>query len=129
MLGKIGFDCLGRFDGAAALHAASEFVPDAIILDLGMPGLDGLEVARRLRTAPGMREVLLIALTGWDKEEDRRRTSEAGFDHHLAKPVQLSELQAVLKRKRQRVPPAAASPGSADGQPDAALPAQLNQTH
>ena len=96
MLEKVGFDCRSSFDGPSALTAAGEFDPHAIVLDIGMPGMDGLEVARRLRAQPDTRDTLLIALTGWDKEEDRSRSRAAGFDHHLAKPVQLSVLQQLL---------------------------------
>jgi CheY-like chemotaxis protein len=70
--------------------------PSVIVLDLGMPGLDGHEVARRVRQDPEFRDVTLIALTGWGRDENRRRTKEAGFDHHLVKPVELETLQALL---------------------------------
>ena len=74
--------------------------PDVVLLDIGMPGMDGYEVARRLRADAGLRDVLLVALTGWGQEEDRRRTREAGFDHHLVKPADPAELRALLARPR-----------------------------
>ena len=67
-----------------------------MLLDLGMPGMDGFEVAQRIRALPGGRDVLLVALTGWGQDEDRRRTAEAGFDAHLTKPVDAERLAALL---------------------------------
>ena len=83
-------------DGAAALAALRRLRPAAVLLDLGMPGMDGLEVARRIRSEPGGSEVLLIALTGWGQVEMRRRCHAAGFDHHCVKPVDFDALQALL---------------------------------
>ena len=68
-----------------------------VLLDIGMPGMDGLEVAHRIRALPGGRDVLLVALTGWGQDEDRRRTAEAGFDEHLTKPVDTERLAALLE--------------------------------
>jgi len=65
-------------------------------LDIGRPRMDGYEVARRIRSNTEFREVLLIALTGWGQEQDRRRTAEAGFDHHLVKPAAIDEIVALL---------------------------------
>jgi CheY-like chemotaxis protein len=96
MLTKAGFECRSVFDGQAALVAADEFGPDAIVLDLGMPEMSGLEVARRLRIRNQRSCPLLIAVTGWDKDDDRRRSRDAGFDHHLAKPVSLEKLHQLL---------------------------------
>ena len=67
-----------------------------IVLDIGMPGMDGHEVARRVRQRPGGGNTMLIALTGWGQEEDRRRSQAAGFDHHLVKPADIGALQALL---------------------------------
>jgi CheY-like chemotaxis protein len=83
-------------DGAAALRALDACRPDVVLLDLGMPEMDGYSVARRIRERPEHRDVVLIALTGWGQEEDRRRTRIAGFDHHLTKPADLGALQALL---------------------------------
>jgi CheY-like chemotaxis protein len=90
-------------DGPAALEMLSSYRPEMIFLDIGMPGMDGYEVARRLRQLPDQRGVRLAALTGWGLKEDRRRTAQAGFDHHLVKPVEpkaLEELLATLKRPK-----------------------------
>jgi CheY-like chemotaxis protein len=67
-----------------------------VILDLDMPGMDGFEVARQLRTQPEMKDALLVALTGWAQEEDRRRCFEAGFDGHLSKPMEIDALRQFL---------------------------------
>jgi signal transduction histidine kinase len=83
-------------DGPSAVDAARRLSPDVAILDIGLPGFDGLEVARRIRAEPGLRKLLLVALSGWVQPDDRARSREAGFDHHLAKPVQLESLELVL---------------------------------
>jgi CheY-like chemotaxis protein len=85
------------YDGLAALDVASAFAPDVLLLDLGVPGLNGFEIARRIRRQPWGRAVSLIALTGWGQEQDRRRTAEAGFDAHLIKPVATADLLSALK--------------------------------
>jgi PAS domain S-box-containing protein len=93
-------------DGPAALAAALADPPEMVVLDLGMPGMDGFEVARRLRGQPGSKDVLLVALTGWAQEEDRRRCYEAGFDGHLPKPVEWDALRQFLAHpKLLRHPP------------------------
>jgi len=76
--------------------AVQERRPDVVVLDLGMPGLDGLEAAKRIRAMPGGQDVKLIALTGWGQDSDRVRTREAGFDHHLVKPADPAEVAALL---------------------------------
>jgi CheY-like chemotaxis protein len=96
LLEYLGADAHVVHSGEMALQCLSSFKPSAILLDLGMPGMDGIEVARRLRQEPEGREVVLIALTGWGQEDDRRRTKEAGFNHHLVKPIDLSVLQELL---------------------------------
>ena len=83
-------------DGPAALAAIPGFRPTVILLDIGMPGMDGHEVARRVREQPELQDMTLIAMTGWGQAEDRRRSQEAGFDHHLVKPVDPNALQKLL---------------------------------
>jgi PAS domain S-box-containing protein len=83
-------------DGEAAVAAASELRPDVILLDIGMPKLNGYDAARRIREQAWAADVILVAITGWGQEEDRRRSSEAGFDHHLVKPIDLDALHALL---------------------------------
>lgn len=89
-----------EYDGDSALKSAVEWQPTVVLLDLGMPGMDGWEVARRLRDAAGLEGTKLVALTGWGQETDRERTRQAGFDHHLIKPVDLSALQTLLASTR-----------------------------
>jgi CheY-like chemotaxis protein len=82
--------------GREALEAMHEFKPAVVLLDLGMPNMDGLEVARRVREDPELRGATLVALTGWGQNEDRRRTGEAGFDYHLVKPADVRTLQSII---------------------------------
>ena len=82
--------------GPAALEITKGYSPDVVFLDLGMPGMDGYEVARRLRQQPGLEKIVLAALTGWGQQEDRRRTADAGFDHHLVKPPEPKAVEGVL---------------------------------
>jgi PAS domain S-box-containing protein len=103
MLLREAFGCDVRMthDGPTALQGAADFRPELVLLDIGLPGMDGYEVARRLRQQPGLGGVVLVALTGWGQEEDRRKSQEAGFDHHLVKPVGLKELQPLLGALKQ----------------------------
>jgi PAS domain S-box-containing protein len=89
--------------GPSALEVAAAFRPDAIILDIGLPGLDGYQVAQRLREDPALQSVTLIAATGYGQEEDLRRSREVGFDHHLVKPIDPGELQRLLAELAGRV--------------------------
>ncbi|MBI3409406.1 MAG: MASE1 domain-containing protein [Planctomycetes bacterium] len=98
-----GQEVLVAHDGPAALEAAGAVPPDLVFLDIGMPGMDGYEVARRLRRRPGMRKITLVALTGWGQEEDRLRSLEAGFDNHFVKPVEPGLLQELLARELKPV--------------------------
>jgi two-component system CheB/CheR fusion protein len=110
MLSQAGLECHGAADGFAALTLIDEVSPAIVILDVGLPGLDGLEIARRIRANPRHRSVRLVALTGYGQNADRLATSQAGFDWHLVKPVQPAELLAVLGQFR---PAAAAGDGGA----------------
>ena len=88
-------------DGPAALRIAAERLPDVALLDFGLPGgLDGCEVARRLQEKTAGRKLLLVALTGYGQEEDRRRSLEAGIHLHLLKPVDPEELEKLLERAK-----------------------------
>ncbi|HVX12382.1 MAG TPA: PAS domain S-box protein [Pirellulales bacterium] len=92
------------YSGMATLEIAKEFIPDAVLLDIGMPGMDGYEVAMRLRELPALQNTMLIALTGWGQQEDRRRSAEAGFDRHLVKPLDVKVLHGLLEELRRRFP-------------------------
>jgi signal transduction histidine kinase len=83
-------------DGDQAVAAANALQPKVILLDIGMPKLDGYSACRQIRSEPWGKTPIMVALTGWGQEEDRRHSAEAGFDHHLVKPVELDDLQALL---------------------------------
>jgi CheY-like chemotaxis protein len=97
VLGLAGQDVRTVYDGPGALAQARAFRPDIIILDIGMPGMDGREVALRLRQMPELAAVRLIAMTGWGQDEDRRASEEAGFERHLVKPVDPAVLMQLLE--------------------------------
>jgi CheY-like chemotaxis protein len=96
LLRECGHDVRVAHDGSAALRDAPGFQPDVIVLDIGLPGMDGYEVARRLRGEPRLSGAILVALTGYGEERHRRRAEESGFDHHMTKPVDLEKLTALL---------------------------------
>jgi CheY-like chemotaxis protein len=96
LLTALGNDVRVACDGEVALAVAAEFWPDVALLDLGMPKLDGYETARRIRKEPWGKRMVLAALTGWGQDQDKRRTKEAGFDHHLVKPVDAATLRGLL---------------------------------
>jgi CheY-like chemotaxis protein len=95
LLKMLGNEVTTADNGPAALEAIESFRPSVVLLDLGMPGMSGFEVAERARHA--CRQSVLVALTGWGQEDDRRRTKEAGFQHHLVKPVEITALQKLLR--------------------------------
>ncbi|MRX07429.1 response regulator [Pseudoduganella sp. FT25W] len=97
-----GFDVHAVYDGMAAVAAVERQAPDMIIMDLGMPGMDGYETARAIRQKPGAERILLLALTGWGQGDARRRTVEAGFDHHLVKPVELEQIVRLAGARQNR---------------------------
>ncbi len=84
--------------GLDALLAVESQRPDVVLLDIGLPGMDGYEVARRLRQAEATRNLLLVAVTGYGQDDDRRKSSAAGFNHHLVKPLDLDQLEAILNQ-------------------------------
>jgi len=96
-------------DGLAAVELAESFRPDVILTDIGMPKMNGYEVARRVRERPWAKGVVIVALTGWGKDEDRTRTGEAGFDHHMVKPVDIKALNTVLAGVANRNPKSSAN--------------------
>lgn len=100
-----------EFDGESALAAIATFRPDVVLMDIGMPKLDGHAAARTIRQASGGADVLLIALTGWGGDEDRARSRQAGFDHHLVKPVVAEELLGLVSSLARPVPDAACAGG------------------
>ena len=109
-LGIKGFKTCLAHDGIAALATALSLRPDVVVLDLGLPGIDGYEVARRIRHQSAGRAILLIALTGWGQEGDRRRSREAGFDAHFTKPLDLDLLLNLLAQRASAALPLPAPP-------------------
>ena len=96
LLRVLGAEVALVHSGRAALDCITSFRPDVVLLDIGMPGMDGYEVARRIRANPDHRRISLIALTGWGQDEDRQRSTAAGFNHHLVKPADIDQLRQIL---------------------------------
>ena len=91
-----GYDTRVALDATRALELAAEFRPEIAFLDLGLPVMDGCELAIHLRQVPGLEDVRLVALTGYGDDSDRKRTRDAGFQHHLVKPVNLDTIEKTL---------------------------------
>jgi CheY-like chemotaxis protein len=96
MLETMGHDVRTAYDGLEAVQNEATFQPNIILLDIGLPRMNGYEVARRIRDEPWGGNVALVALTGWGQDADKRQSLEAGFDHHLTKPVDLVALEKLL---------------------------------
>ncbi|WP_250473270.1 response regulator [Caballeronia sp. GAFFF1] len=96
LLNGMGHEVALAANGAQAVEVAAQFAPEVVILDLGMPLVDGLAAARALREAPNGAAMLLVALTGWGQPQHRDMTLEAGFDIHLVKPISADQLQFIL---------------------------------
>jgi CheY-like chemotaxis protein len=98
LLEMLGYAVQSAADGPAALQVAARFLPQIVLLDLGLPGMDGYAVARALQAAPSQADAVIVALTGWGAERDRTLTRQAGFHHHLTKPVDPGALQGFLEQ-------------------------------
>lgn len=96
LLQLLGCDVLTANDGPSALQTLKTYRPAVAFLDIGMPGMDGYEVARRIRLIPELQSMMLVALTGWGQQEDRRLSSESGFDHHMLKPADITTLKSLF---------------------------------
>jgi CheY-like chemotaxis protein len=94
----MGLTVLSAADGEEALRLAAQDSPDVFVVDIGLPGMSGYELARILRENPQTRNRMLIALTGYGTTEDKKRAAEAGFDHHLTKPADVDELYRLMMR-------------------------------
>lgn len=96
LLKLLGHEVMTATDGASGLETARAFKPEIILLDIGLPGMDGYQVAQRLRRMPETKKALLIAVSGYGQTEDRRRSREAGFDHHVVKPATMEKLNGLI---------------------------------
>jgi len=96
VVSTLGHDAETVHDGHAAIDAARRQRPDLVLLDISMPGMDGLTVARTMRSEPELGDIRVVALTGFGQQEDRRRSRDAGFDDHLVKPVSSEDLRRLL---------------------------------
>ena len=90
------------YTAADALLRAAAFRPDVVLLDIGLPGMNGYEVAQKMRELPGLRDIRLMAVTGYGRSDDRQRARDAGFDDHLTKPVEFAALERTLAGIRAR---------------------------
>jgi CheY-like chemotaxis protein len=97
LLRIMGNDTRTAYDGQEGVDAVEELRPTVVLLDIGLPKLNGYDACRRIREQPWGRDIFIVALTGWGQEEDRRRSHEAGFDHHLVKPVEPATLEKLLE--------------------------------
>jgi len=97
-----GYDARPVYSGVESIEAAESFAPDIVFLDLGLPVMDGYQVAERLRRMTGLKDTMLVALTGYPHSECEDRYQQAGFDHHLLKPAELSEIQGLLLQVAER---------------------------
>jgi signal transduction histidine kinase/ActR/RegA family two-component response regulator len=104
MLQLLGDEVRSAHDGIEAVEVAEQFLPHVILMDVGMPRLNGLDATRRIREQPWGKEITVIALTGWGQQSDRQRSREAGCDGHLVKPVNLSDLEKLLSELHARTP-------------------------
>ena len=98
MLTVMGNETQTAFDGLEAVAVAEAFRPDVILMDIGMPKLNGYDACRRIREQPWGRDVVIVAQTGWGQDDDRRKSEAAGFNFHLVKPVDPSALEELLAR-------------------------------
>jgi len=103
LLKASGHDVRSANDGLSAVEKAIEYRPDVVLLDIGLPGLNGYEVARRLRQHPNLKNTVLIALTGYGQDTDRQASKQAGFDHHLVKPARFDQLNKILATVQERL--------------------------
>ncbi|HEX7649544.1 MAG TPA: ATP-binding protein, partial [Noviherbaspirillum sp.] len=103
LLELLGHEVVVTFDGEEALMKFAEFQPEVALLDLGMPGLSGTELARAIRHRPDGKKAILIAVTGWGQERDKQLAYDAGFDHHLTKPIDPKQLVRMLTGEREHL--------------------------
>jgi PAS domain S-box-containing protein len=98
VMDQLGHEVRTAYDGSQAVEIAAEFRPDLVLMDLSMPGMDGYEAARRIRQQPWGKAILLVAVSGWGQEQHKSLAAEAGFDHHLVKPIAPADMQRMLSK-------------------------------
>ena len=103
LLQASGHDVQTAHDGPTAVQAALDYRPDVMLLDIGLPGLNGYEVAKRIRQQPDLKNVVLVALTGYGQEADRQTSLQAGFNQHMVKPARFDQLQQILATVSEQV--------------------------
>ena len=107
MLGMLllasGNEVLTVHDGPTTIEAAFDFRPNVVLLDIGLPGMDGYEVATRLRQQAVFKDVVLVAMTGYGQDSDRQRSHDSGFDHHLVKPPDFEKLKEILAAASEKI--------------------------
>ncbi len=96
LLGALGYEAHISNDGESAVRLAATLRPDVIVMDIGLPGINGYEAARQVRALKPELPAIIVALTGWGQQSDRLRSAEAGIDHHLVKPLDLAALKQIL---------------------------------
>jgi DNA-binding response OmpR family regulator len=99
LLAASGHDVRVAYSGEQAFDIAASFQPEFALLDIGMPGMNGYQLARRIRASAWAARTMLVAVTGWGHEDDRRRALDAGFDRHLTKPIDINTLSALLEER------------------------------
>ena len=99
MLELFGHDVCQAHDGQEALHTAARAVPDIVLMDIGLPGMNGYEACKRMQALPGMEKTVFVAQTGWGGAQHEKLSRDAGFVHHLVKPVDMDTLQGLLPRR------------------------------
>lgn len=92
----LGYTAKMAFDGESAIALAKSFHPDVVLLDIGLPGMNGYDVCRTMRKEPALKNTIYVAQTGWGQKEHREHSKEAGFDYHLVKPVSIDTLKDIL---------------------------------
>jgi two-component system, chemotaxis family, CheB/CheR fusion protein len=102
LMRALGHESRMTHDGLSAVEAAKQYRPNLVLLDIGLPGLSGYEVAKQLRQQATLEDSVLVAVTAWSQNEDKRLAAEAGFDHHLAKPAAFGTLQQILAAVAER---------------------------
>lgn len=104
LLRSLGHEVRLAYEGASAMNIALDYLPDVVLLDIGLPVVDGLQVAKWIRQESTLAKVVLVALTGYGQDSDRQRSQEAGFDHHLVKPVEFAKIESILTATAANVP-------------------------